>query len=430
MADVGALRRWAEQDYLFGDWRGLRTDLSAHGIDFEFAYFAALPSNLEGGLRRGSVYEGALLMTADLRSERLLGYGGGRLHAGGLNIHNGRGFSTDYVGDLNRTSLLDFPDMFRLWELWYEQTLCEGKLSLKLGQLDIGRDFIVPEYYSSLTEITFLNQTFFFPTLAFNVNDIPGLPAGNHGLASTPYGAPGALVRFEPLETLYLQVGAYDGFPDQGRAGTSIQLQSDEGALIYFETGIRLGEGSADDGLEGRVKLGGYYHTDEFVDVDRATRAAFEVYSARVPEHSGNFGLYLLGEHELYREGREDGPAEQGLVGFIRVEGAPADRNLAEFGVGGGLVYRGPIRGRDWDRIGIAASYLRISDDIGAAFSKAKLPRPDYEAVVEIAYRLQLTTWWVVQPSLQYVVHPGGGTNPVTLPDDALNIIVQMVFRL
>jgi porin len=44
---------------------------------------------------------------------------------------------------------------------------------------------------------------------------------------------------------------------------------------------------------------------------------------------------------------------------FLRFEGAPADRNLADFGVDGGLVYKGLIPSRDWDkRWRYAGSYM------------------------------------------------------------------------
>jgi porin len=32
----------------------------------------------------------------------------------------------------------------------------------------------------------------------------------------------------------------------------------------------------------------------------------------------------------------------------------------------------------------------------------------DYEAVIEVSYRAQLTAWWTLQPDFQYVMHPGG----------------------
>src|SRR5262249_30274421 len=78
--------RWATQDYMLGDWGGARTKLKDKGVDFEFVYFGAVPSNVGGGIKQGSVYEGGFLMTLDLYSDKLAGYDGGQFHAGGLSI--------------------------------------------------------------------------------------------------------------------------------------------------------------------------------------------------------------------------------------------------------------------------------------------------------------------------------------------------------
>src|SRR5438046_2572361 len=76
--EKSAVERFLERDYLLGDWGGWRSKLSTNGVDFEFVYFGSVPSNVGGGIKQGSVYEGALLMTLDLDSEKLAGYQGGQ----------------------------------------------------------------------------------------------------------------------------------------------------------------------------------------------------------------------------------------------------------------------------------------------------------------------------------------------------------------
>jgi len=396
--------KFATQDYLFGTWGGKRTWLQEHGVDFEFVYFGTYARNTAGGIAVGSVLEGALLMTLDLDSQKLAGTEGGQFHAGGLWIHNQDPFSGTRVGDLNVVSLIDFPDMWRLWELWYEHKFLEGKVSVKLGQLAIDRDFIVPEYYSSMASLNFQNQTFFYPTVAFNVFDIAGFPVGHHALASTPYGTPGVRVRVDPLPRFYVQAGVYDGLPELDGGGTRINLNEDEGALAYFEAGYRLNGEKDDTGLPGNYKIGAYYHTDDFYEYS-------SIFAGAPRTRKGNYGYYFLADQMLFREiGKED-PAQQGLVGFFRVAGAPSDRNLAPFGVDGGLVYKGLVPTRDWDTLSIGASYLEMSDDIAEGQRAVGFPSDqilDYEAVLEVSYRAQLTAWWALQPDFQYVMHPGG----------------------
>jgi porin len=368
-------------------------------------------------------------MTLD--SEKLVGYHGGTFGASSLYIHNSRPFSDTHIGDLNKVSLLDFPDSFRLWELYYEQKLFKDRVSIKAGQLAVDRDFILPEFYNSLAGITLLNQTFFYPTLAFNVWDIRGLKEGHHALASTPYGAPGVRLRVDPTEQWTVQFGAYDGLPDRSWSGTRVSLNEAEGALLYGELTYRLNQRKGDTGLKGNFKLGAYYHTDDFADMQGAALAAFGVVpQSAVKQHSGTYGIYALADQQLYREKEKDDPAGQGLVGFFRVAGAPADRNLTQFGIDGGVVYKGLIPGRDWDTVALAGSYLEMSDDLGKAFRTVGLPKPDYEAVIELSYKAQLTAWWTLQPSVQYVFHPGGKTDPTRAPiDNAVAILLQTSLR-
>jgi porin len=431
-AEKSALLRFAEQDYLFGDWGGLRTDLSKRGVDFEFFSVGSFPVNLDGGLKRGSAYQGGLLMALTLDSEKLVGYDGGTFNVSSIWLNGEKPFSDRYVGDLNKVNLVDFKNSFRLWELWYEQKFFDDKISLKFGQMSIDRDFILPEYYNGLASINFVNQTFFYPTMAFNVYDQAFFPVGKHALASTPYGTPGVRLRIDPCERGYFQIGAYDGNPDFSDSGTRVNLRSDEGALIYGEIGFKINQTKEAEGPPGNLKLGAYYHTDDFYDMYQGTFNAFDnfVTASGIPlpplspglarTHEGNYGLYLLADQVLWREiGKED-PAVQGLVGFFRVATAPKNRNLAQFGVDGGLLYKGLIPSRDWDTFGIAGSYMEISDDlrrgqrdINATLVSAGAPPAftklaDYEAVIEASYKAQLTAWWTLQPSVQRVFHPGG----------------------
>jgi porin len=397
---------------LLGTWGGLRTELSQHGVDFEFFYVASNPHNISGGIKTGSVYEGALMMLFDLSSEKLAGYDGGHFHVGGVWLHGQDHFSDEHIGDLNKVNLIDFPNAWRLWELWYEQKLWNDRISLKFGQLAVDQDFLAAEFYNSLASINLLNQTFFYPTLAFNVYNIPGFPGPLHALASSPYGAPGVRLKVNATDQIYAQVGAYDGYPDQDD-GTHFKLSADQGALVYAETGYRLNQGKEDTGLPGNFKLGAYYHTSDFPDNLSVFKAQLGM--GAVTFHPNTYGAYFLADQTLFREKDKDDPAHQGLIGFFRLTGAPPDRNLTQFGVDGGLVYKGLIPTRDYDSLALAASYLEMSDDIRKGQQLVNSAAPgtfphlvDYEAAVELNYKAQVTAWLTVSACLERAIHPGG----------------------
>jgi porin len=425
-----ALYRWAAQDYMLGDWDGMRPWLSSRGVDFEFFYAGSLPDNLAGGLRTGGVYQGAVFTTMDVDSQKTLGYAGGTFHVSGLWLHGQKPFSADYSGDLNRVNLLDFDNALRLGELWYRQRFFDSKLSLKVGQLAVDSDFIVPEYYSSACQFPLLNQTFFYPTLAYTVFDIPGFPTTPHGLATTPFATPGAVTSWDPSPMLGVQYGLYSGAPDRSSTGTKFPISRDDGALNYLELAYHHNPATNNPHLGGSYKIGGYYHTSTFADTYEGVFYAAGL-GPTPSRHQGNYGIYLLAEQQLYLEHGKADPAQQGLTAFVRALGAPADRNLVQFEFDGGLVYRGLFPKRDWDTLSLAASYLEFSDLIARAqrdingFAPGSFVPADYEGVVELNYKVQATAWWTVQASLQHVWHPGGSA----ATPDATALIVQTTLR-
>ena len=63
--------------------------------------------------------------------------------------------------------------------------------------------------------------------------------------------------------------------------------------------------------------------------------------------------------------------------------------------------------------LGAGVSYGRIGDtrhlDRGEIhFTGIERPIRDYETVLEITYQMQIAPWWVLQPDLQLIFHPGG----------------------
>jgi porin len=117
---------------------------------------------------------------------------------------------------------------------------------------------------------------------------------------------------------------------------------------------------------------------------------------------------------------RESGTSDRGLAGFVRMSAAPADRNLIDFHFDGGLTYSGLLPGRQSDLAGVGLSYERISSQ-RRGFSKdvravtgVSLPLPDFELAVELSYQAQLAPWWIVQPDLQIIVHPGARLTAAT----------------
>jgi porin len=142
----------------------------------------------------------------------------------------------------------------------------------------------------------------------------------------------------------------------------------------------------------------------------------------RARNHTGSFGFYGIVDQMLWRAPGGEG---RGLAGFARLAGAPEDRNLVSLYADAGLTYKGPFERRGNDVAGISFAYAAISDTAAGLDKDARSltgsgrPVRDYEAVIELTYQMALAPWWIVQPDLQYVFHPGGGAATVDQPDAA-----------
>lgn len=126
--------------------------------------------------------------------------------------------------------------------------------------------------------------------------------------------------------------------------------------------------------------------------------------------HGSNFGAYLVVDKMLWR--RPD-TATQGLAAFLRVGYAPADRNLLSLEIDAGLTFKGLFPNRELDVLGVGAVYGRIGyprhlDRDQVLFTGIERPIRDYESVLEITYEARIAPWWLLQPDLQLVFHPGG----------------------
>jgi porin len=87
-----------------------------------------------------------------------------------------------------------------------------------------------------------------------------------------------------------------------------------------------------------------------------------------------------------------------------------------------GIVVSNMIPSRPDDKFGASFIYANISDQARAfdrdtiAFSGTEQPVRDYEITVELSYQAQIKPGWTLQPSFQYIFHPGGHAPDATNP--------------
>jgi len=353
-------------------------------------YTGEVFSVVSGGIDRKTEYLDNIDLTLTIDAEELWGWEGVTFFVYGLGNHGGDPSRT-HIGDTQGISNIETVDTWKLYEAWVEQNLFDDRLSLLVGLHDMNSEFDVIE------------------TAGLFLNSSHGIAAefsqtGLNGPSIFPTTSLAARLRFQPTDEIYFQGAVYDagaGDPDEPK-GTQILLGKGEGVLLVSEAGYT--SGIDDDTVYRKFAVGAWYYTAEFDDV-------FDVDAAGAPEKENNYGLYGIGEYQIYQESQD---ANQGLAVFIRVGIANEDVNQVEYYTGGGLVYTGLLPERDEDQLGVAVAIAHN----GNGFEKASTDVGNREIVIEGTYRFQINPWFAIQPDIQYIVNPGTSSTI----DDALVI--------
>lgn len=384
-------------DHLLGDLLGVREALGAHGLSFELFTTVDYGANVSGGAARGDT----VLFNFDLITELDTAAAGlwaeGRLFLY-LLADTGAPLSA-LSGEIQTASNIEAPESIKLYEGWYEHSFADGKLSALAGLHDYNSEFVVLE-----TALPLLQSSF----------GIQGEIA-QVGPSIFPTTALAVRIEAQPAEGTYLLGALYDGVPGEpGKTkGTRIHLGGDDGLFWAAEGGVARNE--VDQFY--KLGLGGWIHTAKVTDLSGE-------------QETRNRGVYLIGEHQLFREsdhtppeaGTSGSKKAQGLNGFLQLGAAKEETNLISEYYGAGVSYTGLFAGRDQDALTFGIAHARISSDA----RKADESRAGAETVVELNYRAPITGYLAVTPDIQWIINPGGSKDP----DDALVLLLRTELTL
>jgi len=371
------IESWLTAPGLTGTWFGLRETLTQRGITPSISYTADILGNPVGGVRRGTAYAGQLNADVTFDLGKLAGLDGLTLGISG-NWASGTNLSSDDIGNFFIVAQAFAGDRVRLYTLYLDQSLLEGRLDIKVGRFAPADDFLSWPQYTFFVNIA-LNPAIF----ATQVN-VPGFTAA-------PIGTWGGRVRAKPVDTFTATVGLYYSDPSRDLTNTAgIDFGLDvpgAGYLAMAEFAYLHNQREGATGMTGTYRLGGYYDSNRY-----------PTFRDPLTLRRGNWGVYLLADQIVYRE---PGPASQrALALFGALVAAPLQSiNTIPFFASGGLVYRGLLPRRPKDVTGLAAYVGAFSRD---------LPGQSVETVLELTHTVPLTPWLVIQPDIQYVINPSG----------------------
>ncbi len=374
------------REALTGSLFGLREVAAERGVDVSLSITQIYQQNIHGGLStkdRSGRYSGSYDLEVALDMEKLL-----NLEGAGFYLHTEGGWpEAEGINEESAGTFFGVNDdaggcrAIDITELWYEQSLFEGCLTVRLGKMDLTGGFECRGCPVSFDCCTFANdETSRFLNSAL-VNN-PTIPFPDCAL--------GMVIHYNPLEWWYASIGAADAQADARETGFNTAFHGEDYFFYIVETGITPRVDSANGALQGAYRVGAWYDPQE--------KEKFSGGSVK----RDDAGIYLSFDQMIYRENTdpEDGRGLGifGRYGWSGSEVGPDEEVTNFWSIG--LQYQGLVSGRDEDIIGCAIAQGIYSDQAEMA--------EDSETVMELYYNARMAGWLNLTPSLQYIDNPGG----------------------
>lgn len=363
-----------ERAHLTGEWGGVRQRLAEDGFVPYALYTGSMWSNVGGGIRTGTEFNGYLDTGFGLALGDQGMWEGLKLQAS-LHWFQGRSPSTELVG-VNLSQAVnpwEASNAIRVFDLYLAQQIGDH-VTIRAGQLAIDSFFMISKYASMLLNAAFGD----LPSQNLNL-DVPVYPVAGPGILTT--------LKLDDGVTGHLGVFTADTPDDtSGFHGLDWKLGNNAGYAAMLE--VKYAASPA--GLPGIYTLGGYV---------AAAHAQFGSDEALETKWSG----WVMVDQALL----VDVQGQPTVGGFARFSYTPDDdRNVITYYADAGLNVFGPIPGRADDVLAVGGSVMRFTE---AYIDSAEGPgagTPAGEAVLELGYQIAATPWLVVQPDLQYVIDP------------------------
>ncbi len=406
------LADWWSGKYASGNWFGVRDSLEDLGVKFQANWRANFLAIVDGGLQQRGGFDQEINFDLDVDAAKLLQVEAldGLSFTGNVRWREATYSINQYSGTDStfRPSAYTGGAGWRFRKAYATYTTPElfgiKNLLTLSGGWQVPTDLFLVQPVSKL----FVNQSI---RTAKGIN--PNVPWG--GSFSTW----GGYVRLDPTNWLYAQSGLYLAYPfgtNPLNHGLSFSGYAPDPSLngIYSISEVGITPSIGSEKLGGKYAAGFIYWGVETTGFNNVL-------------YDGVFQFYWQADQQLYRENSiaetsiaSDKAAknpvgvekkkgdDQGLYWFSTLNFAPPENNALSFYALGGLVYRGLIPGRDKDQVGVAFAYGNYSPDAADSDRRRNRDPRTSQAVLEFDYRIQINRFAYVQPTLQYIINPGG----------------------
>lgn len=356
--------------------QNIQPDAGPSPYELKLQYTGEAWDNVEGGLKRQSLYMQNLDAQLSVDTGKAFGWTGGRAFVEGF-YQNSRSADTQLVGPAQDPSAIDSggTTLVRLYQAYYDQTL--GNTDLLFGLYDPETEFGVTKPMA-----LFFNGGYAW---TFTLDQ-----SGFDGPSNYPNTALAFRARQKINDQWSVQGVISDGAADNPKnpVANDIIISPKYGALF-------IGEVDYTPVKHTKIMAGYWGYTGKFdtqneFNNDGSTHQVW-----------GSDGGYIGGATRLYTQ-----EGLRGLDAFANIGLADSTVNATDRTLNAGLTYTGFLDARPHDKVGVAFSTAWASDPYRKAQAAAGNSTYNEETNFELTYRATINSWLTVQPDIQYWVHP------------------------
>lgn len=391
-----------------------KAHLIREGITPALVYDGSVAADTSGGMRTGTAYVGNLRLQLALDGKRLLRSPGWTAFFQVLSIHGGQ--PSNFIGDAQGVNSYAAKSALRLYEAWGQYSSPSGRWSFLAGRYDLNSEF-----YRLASSGLFLNSSFGMgPEFS---------QSGIGGPSIFPDTSIGARITYKPTPSILIRTAIMDGTPANRSDGQARFPGQKEGLLFVSEIAFltrpesdgshgiakyRVGRGANFPAYDDKIAIGAWHYTGTFRDLSLVDN------KGRPLQHEGSGGAYVLVDRTLFRPSTNP---KARLSGFLQYGIGDGRINQFDSYTAAGLTASGFIAHRPDDTFGVALTSARNGSHYIDALNTLAIPTTRAETSIEATYLLQVNPMLVIQPDIQYVVHPG------TSPTRANATVIQVHFQ-
>jgi porin len=362
------------RNHLLGEIGGLRNQLLDYGLDVQILLKAEAMGNLYQGNNHyiHTISHLDIISNLDLKKS----FGLDNTYLTSHLLFNSGGFPNNTCLSSQGVSNIETAPVSTIYQLYLEKNFWADRFSVLFGLFDLNSEFDVQEA-----------STIF-------INPSHGIGAefsksGINGPSIFPYTSLALRVKYLFGGNNLLKFGIFDALPSVPNNFLDLRLShnKDEGYLIAAEYKY------AKDEIESngdKFIIGSWFYTSESNKLFNYSNSSQK-----------NFGFYSSYEKLLYSVSTRD------VLSFFRV--GYANRNVCpvDYYLGFGFTFRGMLKNRENDIIGISLAHAHKSDSFRKfLLDSENITIKEAESNIELTYVLQLTPYIKIQPDIQILINP------------------------